>query len=206
MARGGHCVEFDDILRGEVLDEVCVFHKGRFDRSWLKDLVPYEAPHQDPRLKPRGPGVIDNWVHVKNESAHRSVFDRLGGLDERLDRGKGPMDIDVGIRLKGGGFEMWWEPSAITFNPNPRFLCRTMPWGHMTERVDGRWSYDDGGVYNERRKKEIADGGSIRANNPYVWEEFQRRISPWRYGVGDPKPIDVGDEEYYGVIPWPDSP
>lgn len=207
MSRGDHCTEPDQILSGGILDEIACFEAGLFDGSWLKHLPRLARPDQDPRWAPRGVVEGYNWIHVKNESLLRSFAYYLNGLDERLERGKGPMDTDWGNRIRGAGAEFWWEPSAMQFSPNPRFVIRTMPWGDMTERVEGRWSYKDGEAYCARRVREIEAGGSPVALNSYSLEELSVRLDKWRGGELVPLPIDVPDEVYWkGEVPWPDSP
>lgn len=208
MDRGGHCLEPDAVLSGGVFDEISVFSGGLFDPKWLRghEMARLPYPHQDSRAAPRGSLKIDNWVHVKNESILRSVAWELNGLDERLERGKGPMDTDWGNRLVEAGVELWWEPSALSFSPNPRVLCRTMPWGDMEERLHGRWSYRDGERYCERRVNEIRAGGSPAAKNTYTLEELGTKLEKWRSGVLQPPPLDCDDLTYFGRdIQW-DTP
>ena len=209
MDRGGYCVDIDPILNGEVLDEIFAFQNGPFEYHWFLGMAAALATDQDVRVSPRGPLSTGcwSWIHVKNESITRKLMWELNGLDERLERGKGPMDLDLGIRLVGAGVELWWEPSAITYGPNARYVCRSMPWGSMHERLGGRWSYDDGLTYNERRRREIDAGGSPRALNSYDMQDLASLLDWWRTPDADPRSRDVSDEEYWNCKEiWPDTP
>lgn len=205
MSRGNYCVEPDDIISGKILDEISCFEQGLFDPAWLRNLPRLNRPDQDPRFHPRGHLEAKNWVHVKNESILRSVLWELNGLDERLERGKGPMDTDWSNRLESAGIELWWEPSGLQFVPNPRFLIRTMPWGDMETRVHGRWSYRDGEVYCERRVNEMKSGSPPVALNSYTLSGLSEYLEKWRGGNIDPPVLDVDDRAYYGIDLWPDS-
>jgi glycosyltransferase involved in cell wall biosynthesis len=221
MDRGGDCSDEDAVLRGEVLPEMLAFEEGPFQASWCQALKRFEAPHQDVRrgIRPEPGTIEDCWIHVKNESVARETLWELGGLDERLERGKGPMDIDLGLRLERAGVQIFWDPTMPEqVVPNPRWICRTMPWGAMSRRVSegsyARWSYEDGLAYNERRKREIGAAPDIvskiaaaHAKNNYRIEQLAERLEPWR----DPRnhPVtsdDIDDDAYWGRQMWPESP
>lgn len=202
------CTEPDPILLGGFMDEIACFRDGLFDPHWLNQLPWQGYPVKDPRSHPKGPmpSSHDTWVHVKNESLLRSTAYELNGLDERLERGKGPMDIDLGIRLVAAGVELFWNPDAVSFAPNPRALIPSMPWGATTERLEGRWSWLDGCEYNKIRREETAHRGSCRAKNPYNIEDLALYLDGWRSGDLEPRSRDIGDLEYYGREIWPDTP
>lgn len=207
--RGDQCMEADAMLRGEVLDEVFPFQDGPFDPAWLSTLKVNSAPHQDSRVRPQGPGVPETYVHVKNESIRRELFYNLNGLDERMERGKGPMDIELGMRMVENGVTLWWEQAAVQAVPNPRPVCRTMPFGDMHLRLDGRWSYDDGHSYIERRRREIIQHNRFRALNPYDLYDLAKELEPWRAAESiDVRPLEKTDEEYWGALHpvWWDTP
>src|SRR6266853_5668078 len=106
---------------------------------------------------------------------HRKLAWELDGLDERLERGKGPMDTDWEMRLRNSDNEIWWANKPRSYSINPRTVFFTQPWGATYERVEGRWSWEDGKKYVELRSKEIKSGGSPRAKNPYDMEDLAAR-------------------------------
>ena len=221
MYRGTLCTDNDDVLNGGVIEEMFAFRDGPFDASWIPNLPPSLPPDQDIRAGyyPQG-RYLDStsgigWVHVKYESAPRSLYYKYNGLDERMERGKGPMDLDLETRIILGGVNVWWDPSVPPgISPNPRWYCRSMPWGTMNERLQGRWSYDDGLTYIERRKTEIKAAKTqkeqeqaVRAKNLYSLEELSERLAPWRSEENHPvRSIDVDDMVYWGKELWPDTP
>jgi len=207
-SRGGNCVTTDPVLDGEILDEVYPFRDGAFDPQWMAGMRPNEYPDQDTRRRPQGAGVPETYVHVKNESILRETFYNLNGLDERMERGKGPMDLELGMRMAENGVNLWWEQEALQIVPNPRPICRTMPWGSMHERLNGRWSYDDGLKYIERRRMEIAEHGDFRAKNPYDLWKLSEDLESWRTPqLIDVAPLEQTDAQYWKEQHpiWPDS-
>lgn len=214
IGSGGRCTEADAVIRGEILPEMYIFEKGPFDPAWIADIKVHEAPHQDPRRQISGGNsgtCPSSWCHVKNESCRRETLWEIGGLDERLERGKGPMDIDFGIRLLGADVTLWWEPKMPDcFCPNARWICRTMPWGDMEERLEGRWAYRDGLNYNALREKEIAAAtdhfAESHAKNNYRMPELAARLASWRNEASHPvTPREAGDLEYWGREIWPET-
>lgn len=204
-----HCVSVDRILREDLLDEVCAFERP-FEPEWGET---FEVPEDQQDLRThsldRQAGLVLNagWVHVKNESVARQVAWDLNGLDERLERGRGPMDIDWQWRLTLAGVEVWWEPSVVVWYLDSHKVSAALPWGSMHERVEGRWSWDDGLQYVERRKVDILwERGSRRALNPYSMEDLAVRLEPWRTGAVVPQSVDVDDMTYWGSDIWPHSP
>ncbi len=215
--RGDRCTEPDDVFYGSILEEMLTFKGGAFDPKWIPLLKRHEYPHQDSRFtwQPTSTEIGPNaegWMHIKHESLSRELAYRLNGLDERLERGKGPMDIDYQMRLTQAGVSLWWDvsiPPGIC--PNPRFYCRTMPWGDMKERLEGRWSYDDGLAYIRARQASIQSAKTkeereqlIRAKNPYSLAGLAKRIAPWKNGE-EPKPLEVDDMTYWGREIWPET-
>lgn len=209
-AIGDRCTDLDPILTDDILDELFVF-KGPFDPSWLKTLTigadPRYADKQWRECRQaffdQGAPVKGDWLHVKNESCTRDFIYALNGLDERLERGKGPMDIDLGIRIENAGGELYWHgncprPSCI----NPRFFCRNHPWGAMHERLEGRWSFDDGMHYN----KLVQSRKAYYAQNPYRMEDLSRRLESWRKADAPKIAQNLSDLAYWGSEIWPDTP
>jgi len=212
----GHCVTTSPVIEGGILPEMFIFQDGPFDSSIIPSLkVHGQDQIQDSRRLMSGnvPGTkAPSWIHVKNESMRRDTLWRLGGLDERLERGKGPMDTDFAIRIEGLGLNLWWEPRMKDpIVPNPRWICGSLPWGGMEERIEGRWSFRDGMNYNEMRRNEIHasnDRSKIcHAKNNYIMDELASRLDLWREERNHPvKSIDVSDLEYWGCEIWPESP
>lgn len=191
------------ILNGDILYECATFSDGLFEGSWVRDLTRM-TEQQDPRILSRGHAVPANWVHIKNESVSRSVVWELNGLDERLDCGKGPLDTDLWQRLRLSNTELYWEPSGVTFCPNPRLICRSMPWGDMDVSIHNRWSFRDGERYVAARVAMIESGqGTWKASNPSSMEALAQELEPWRYNKMLRVSRDVGDQEYWGFVPQP---
>jgi len=201
-----HCTEQGLVLQGKVLDEMYAFQAGPFQPAWLPDLPRLDAP-QDPRSHADGAEIPDTHIHIKNESIRREVAYRLNGLDERLDRGKGPLDLDWGLRLSSIGAKILWDPATHTPVINSRMIVPTMPWGTMDERLEGRWSWQDGLAYNARRRAECAHEAP-EAKNPARLRTLSLALEEWR---NDP-PINVAhlevpDALYWGpTVIWPDTP
>ena len=212
---GGHNVDISPVVAGEILPEMYIFEAGPFDPSVIPTLNVHNLEQvQDCRrfLNNSAPGVKDpTWVHVKNESMKRDILWSIGGLDERLERGKGPMDTDFAIRVEGLGLALWWEPRIVDpVVPNPRRICGTLPWGAMEERIEGRWSFRDGLNYNRLRQAEILASDnrleSCRAKNNYTMDELVSRLEPWRDERNHPVySRDVDDLTYWGREIWPES-
>jgi hypothetical protein len=204
------------VIEGGILPEMFIFQDGPFDPLVIPSLEVHGQDRiQDCRRQMSGntSGVkAPSWIHVKNESMRRDTLWSLGGLDERLERGKGPMDTDFAIRIEGLGLSLWWEPGMKDpIVPNPRWICGTLPWGSMEERVEGRWSFRDGINYNEMRRNEIRVSSdrqkACRARNDYAMGELASRLDPWREEQNHPvQSIDISDLEYWGREIWPESP
>lgn len=202
------CVDESPIMSGEILDEMDVFAGGRFDASWIPKLSEV-LPETDLRLGYKnvsGPCPNEGWVHIKNDSVYRSVVYEINGLDERLERGRGPLDMDLQARLQHVGVEQWWEIEAYVYYIDPHHILPTLPYGAVKERLEGRWSWEDGLGYVTNRRAELSLGGSPRAKNKYNIEDLAAHLDPWREVVTLRQTHDVSDEEYWGFIPWPESP
>ena len=204
------CVELDPYVESGLFDEISVLKNGYFEPRMLQYLAPQVFPHQDTRVMYIGSGSKPclklNWVHIKNESILRSVAYELNGIDERLERGKGPMDTDWENRIRASDIEFWWCSNAMTVGPNPRVLFFTQPWGATHRRVEGRWSWDDGLAYAKRRVDEMHVGGTRRARNKYNMEDLALKLELWRSSDVAPKSIDVADLTYWNCEMWPDTP
>lgn len=196
----------DPVLRGGILDEVAGFSAGDFDPAWIESLPRLDSP-QDPRSANVGDEVPDTWPHLKNESIRRELAYSLNGLDERLDRGKGPIDLDWGLRLSAAGVKILWDPATHTPAINSRAIVATMPWGTMNERLEGRWSWQDGLAYNDRRRAECVSGPPT-AKNPFRLRTLALALEEWRHDPPiDVKGLDIPDFIYWGPEPiWSDTP
>lgn len=203
--RGSRCTEPDQVLQGGVVDELYAYGEP-FEPSCLEllEITPY--PDQDTRVAITGQEVHFTWVHLKNESLRRQKALDVNGLDERLDRGKGPIDIDWGMRLHLSGASLVWRAEAMSWCLDPRSYIRTMPWGDVEERLEGRWSYQDGLSYNGRREAEVRAGGSPRALNPWDIETLAELLEPWRRPGAEFGSRDATDIDYWGREIWPETP
>ena len=201
------CVDTNEVLDGHVFDEVDVFMDGRFDPAWIPQLT--STYTKDLRLnygESARSNVDEGWLHIKNDSVTRSVLEELDGLDERLERGRGPLDIDLQIRLTVGRVETYWDPELYIWYMDPHSITQGYPWGGKSKRIEGRWSWNDGLGYADRRKVELSFGAPITAKNKQRLSVLSEKLAAWR----DPKfvcPInDVTDLEYWGCEMWPDTP
>lgn len=200
------CTDESEVMSGGILDDVDVFQDGRFHGSWVDKLPASET--LDVRLGYRssaGSGMDPGWLHVKNDAVYRSILLDIGGLDERLERGRGPMDIDVQLRLEQAGVELWWDPDVVVYYIDPHYILPTLPYGAMDERLEDRWSWQDGLSYVTRRRAEIAFGGAPVAKNNYSLSELSSRLEAWRRSDVQPVSREVTDIEYWGRPIWPDS-
>ncbi|MDZ4262015.1 MAG: glycosyltransferase family A protein [Pseudomonadota bacterium] len=202
-----HCVETHEAMWGGILDEIDVFKNGRFDASWIPSLAA-GTPQTDLRLDYRsesGTGLGEGWLHIKNDSVYRDVLMKINGLDERLERGRGPLDIDLQLRLGAVNVELWWDIDAAVYYVDPHVLIPTLPYGSINERLENRWCWVDGLSYVTRRRAEIDFGGLPRAKNNYDIEDLAARMEEWRDNPEARITRDVSDEEYWKKEVWPDS-
>ena len=75
-----------------------------------------------------------------------------------------------------------------------------------SERVEGRWSYDDGMSYTDLREAELKNGGSYRAKNPWEMPNLAKQLQGWRNGTEVPVSKDLDDLTYFGKEIWYDTP
>ncbi len=62
-------------------------------------------------------------------SVRRTLFEQLGGFDERFPGAAGE-DIDFGSRVRAAGETLWFEPRARVAHQHPRTSARTV-WNHL---------------------------------------------------------------------------
>ena len=202
-------VEEHETLRGDVFDEVSVFEEGLFDPAWLSRMPP--LPDDDPGGRSwMLPGVVhSNVVHLKNESLPREAVYRINGMDVWSERGgRMAIDSDFGRRVQVSGLPIIWDPHALAHCVNPRHgVCRVLPCGSATERIDGRWSEADCKVFLERRKDEVGrDRAFLPAPAPYTLAGLAEKLEPWRTAETiDTAGLDVPDAQFFGREIWPDS-
>lgn len=189
-------------------DEISVFKDGFFQPSWIKNLKPYEYPQRDPQLDlPRGPCEY-YFSHAKNCSFLTSKVLEVGGADENLDRGKGPWDMEFGFRFLASGCEVFQEPDARIYSPNPRFTdgLKTMPGvlediariGNLGLNWSKRWNYKQGETYQFDRIDKYKCGEPPIAPNPFNFMDERKRIWHWRTAdFIDVSELEISDEEYY---------
>ena len=207
---GFECTEESPVARGEILDEMYPMKAGRFQSAWLPHLMGLPVRHQDLRMtelrRTGGSGLGDGWLHIKNDSVCRDVMWELNGLDERLERGRGPLDIDLQYRLLAAHVELWWAPEVSVCYLDPHMIDPALPFGSSKPiRLEGRWSWPDGLAYVERRKAEMQAGGSPRALNPWSMDELSELLTGWRTTASVPI-NDVDNFTYWnGREIWPDS-
>lgn len=203
------CTDWDAVLNGEVIPEVCAFKDGPFDPAWLSQMVTSPPPHQDTRAMAPGPGVHYTWTHLKNESALRETYWKVNGVDSWAERG-GRMSIDTefGLQMIHSGVQLWWEPAGHAHCVNPRHtISRVMPFGDASERVAGRWNLVDNQRFFIRREQEITSGARVASPNPYTIEDLAQRLEPWRTAESiDVSNLDIPDERFFGPGIWPNTP
>src|SRR3990167_3490856 len=207
---GFECTEESPVARGEILDEMFPLKAGVFQPSWIPHLMGQPVRHQDLRVtdlrREGGPGLGEGWLHVKNDSVSRDVLWEINGMEERLERGRGPLDIDLQYRLMAANVGLWWAPEGSVCFFYAHVLDPALPFGSSQPiRLEGRWSWPDGLVYVERRRAEMRAGGSPRALNHWSIEELSARLASWRDGEV-PVSQNVDDLAYWGCELWPDTP
>lgn len=202
------CVTSSEVLSGTILDELDVFESGKFTLEQIPELAAATTT-KDLRIEFRpdaGPGLNEGWLHIKNDSIARSTLMELNGFEERLERGRGPLDIDIQIRLAAKDVEFYWDPAAWVYYMDPHYVVPTLPYGSINARMEGRWCWLDGLMYVQDRKIEIALGKSPRAKNPFDINERAKELENWRVDETLRKHKDMTDLEYFGFHVWPDSP
>ena len=151
-------------------------------------------------------GVNEGWLHIKNDSCDRETLLNINGLEERLERGRGPLDIDLQFRLVVSGIEFWWDPDCFVYYMDPHYILPTLPFGATKRRVEGRWSWLDGLEYTTNLKANLTFGASPRAKNNFDIREMADRLSSWREPEAKPVIRDVDDLTYWGCNMMPDTP
>lgn len=153
-----------------------------------------------------GPCEDTNLFNTKNESFPLAKILEVNGMDENYDRGIGPGDPDLGLRLRRIGLVPWVVREAVVHCLNPR---RVLPNVNLVLLPDDevklpspdedRWSRARGLRYfNEVNK----DGYHVRAPNPFSMMELRSRIwKSWREISQRKSPdlpmIVIPDQDYF---------
>ena len=205
LATDRDCLEVDESFRGDHLDELCIFERGRFNASWLP--LPASSRQWPTGLTEEwhnGRKPEHGWITLTNDSAHRDLLWRLNGIDERFDLGRGPFDANLGTRIENSGGETYWLPEPIAMLLNPRFLMRSLPYGSHGTPPPGRWNARQQRDYYNivRYTKPVR----ARAANPYDIEQLARQLEPWRRPDVEKVPLDVPDIAYWRQVIDPGTP
>lgn len=187
-----------------VLDEMYIFEPGRFNSSWLAKMTVGEKQWQPgfDNMYAQGMRPDWRWVTLTNDSFRREFLWKIGGIDERYDHGRGPFDHNIGIRVAAAGGGRRWAPECNAVIFNPRFLMRTLPFGSLYEKMDGKWTLDDGHQYNDI----IRARGDMEANNPYQMVELARDLDPWRREPAVRVSRELSDDAYWRQKIVPGTP
>lgn len=145
-----------------------------------------------------------NLFNTKNESFNLETALAINGIDENFDRGSGPGDPGMGLRLQRMGAKFYIEPEATVYCLNPR---RILPNSNLVLQHDKplpppyeeRWPALQGMQYHEAV---VQDPDSIIAPNPYRLDEKREEIWWWREESVKPEPNlpfnVLSDREYFG--------
>ena len=132
----------------------------------------------------------------------REAVLHVNGMDENYDRGRGPGDPDLGLRLARCNLDTWNVKEAIVHCLNPR---RIMPniniiipeTSRLATPYHERWYIQDGYDYFNK----VKSSGAIRAPNKYDLRVKREEIFHWRELSQLPEPVIaknvIPDSEYY---------
>lgn len=185
--------------------EISIFRK-EFEASDLS-FFPVETGDTKCQMK-TGPST-PSYFNTKNESFLLDDVLAINGMDENYDRGRGPGDPDLGMRLALTKSRPTWVVSeAIAHCLNPRRLMPNMNIlvenGRLPAPFEKRWNVADGNNYfNESRKTWNGLEGIHRAPNPFEIEELSAEIWHWRDLCQEKETLIeknvVGDSVYFGL-------
>jgi glycosyltransferase involved in cell wall biosynthesis len=122
-----------------------------------------------------------NWsvFNTKNESFPLEAILDINGMDENYDRGRGPGDPDLGLRLARTGLELWVVQEAIVHCLNPRRILPNLNIVLSEARLPEypeRWAVVDGDTYFEKVKLKP----EALALNPFSIRQRRDEIWHWR--------------------------
>lgn len=151
-----------------------------------------------------GPCEDTNLFNTKNESFPLTRILEVNGMDENYDRGIGPGDPDLGLRLRRIGLEPWVVKEALVHCMNPRRILPNVNLVLLPDDDvklpspdDHRWSRARGLGYFD----EVKDGGHVRARNPFSIVDLRVQIWPWREisqrKSADLPKIVIPDQDYF---------
>lgn len=182
-------------------DEISIFKK-RFDPS---DLAEFPIEEGDAKCKMTTGPTEWAYFNTKNEAFRTDDVMFINGMDENYDRGRGPGDPDIGMRLATLGRQPWVVREAIVHCLNPRRLMPNMNIlvedGHMPPPYANRWNVAEGNAYFDRRK--ALGAGMQHAPNPIDMHQLRERVWNWRELSQERNPVIasdvVADDVYFAV-------
>ena len=196
----------DDIIRlildqRERFSEISVFEN--FFTPEMLESFPLEEWQEEKTRMETGPIEDINCFNTKNESFPlQSVLD-INGMDENYDRGRGPGDPDLGLRLSRTGLQCWIAKEAVLHCLNPRpFLPNLNLIVPENKRLPPphheRWHFAEGNGYF----KNTRDFKIQRARNPFNILDLRKEIWNWREKSQTETPIlpklVIPDQDYFG--------
>jgi GT2 family glycosyltransferase len=97
-------------------------------------------------FRPEHPSGVRPFLPTLNLSLHRSVWEEVGGMDESF-AGAGSEDTDWTIRMRRGGYRLFFEPTALVWHSPTRRSFRDVArhWrrsGRNSIRVRLRYAED----------------------------------------------------------------
>jgi glycosyltransferase involved in cell wall biosynthesis len=194
------------LAQRERFREISIF-ESRFEPHMLEQF-----PVEQSELKcsmPTGPVDDHQLFNTKNESFPLEAVLDINGMDENYDRGRGPGDPDLCLRLSRHGhlagkrLPIWVVSEAKVHCLNPRWILPNLNLivperGRLAPPFDGRWSYVDGLAYHEGVRQ---DASVTRAPNPFDIRKKREEIWHWRELSQESEPVIpknvVSDADYF---------
>lgn len=145
-----------------------------------------------------------HYFNTKNESFPLEHVIKINGMDENYDRGRGPGDPDLGLRLsRSMRMTPWNVQEAIVHCLNPRKLMPNLNVVIPEDRrlpppYSDRWYIQDGYRYFD---PVIKDEARVRAPNPFEMTELRKELADWKEMSQLREPVIprnvVPDEDYF---------
>jgi len=188
----------DIMLQKELFDEISVLPE------WFEAAHLSRFPREESDAKCTMATGVSTWSYfnTKNESFPLEKVLECNGMDENYDRGRGPGDPDLGMRLCRLGLAPWVVNEAIVHCLNPRRILPNIniviPEGsRLPPPYEDRWYIQDGYKYFDMMKAQPGH----RAPNRKDIRDLRREIWGWREMSQDPRPLIpknvVSDKDYY---------
>lgn len=197
--------EPDEVIK-EILKQYEMFEEGSiFEAAFCpEDLEHFPREESDAKCDIATGPLNYTYFNTKNESFPLETVLAINGMDENYDRGRGPGDPDLGLRLaRQSKAETWCVQEAIVHCINPRQILPNLniviPEGaRLPDPWADRWYIQDGYDYFEKVK---SNPGLVRAANPFDIRKLREDIWHWRQDSLReeailPK-IIIPDSEYY---------